>query len=246
MISEDAWVFMHATLPSGVNVSRFQVNGVAAVNGTNIRIVQYGQGAVIIPQASDFQPMEVFSGKNFQGDSMSLSPYTSYSMVLRGKVSSFVLKRGYMATLSKNSNGTGVALNYVASDGDLRIAALPDDLDNEVRFVRIYPWRWVAKKGSCDIAASALDARWYYNWNVTSQAANSDYEYVAIKQQRWWPGLPGVSDCEYLGVNHVSGYNEPNNSVEDAYTSLNDGDVATAVSAWTELEGTGLRIGAPA
>jgi hypothetical protein len=104
-----------------------------------------------------------------------------------------------------------VSRNYVASDGDLRIGALPIGLNNRVRFVRIYPWRWVAKKGSCDIAPAELDAQWFYNWNLTSQPANSDYEYVAIKQQRWWPGLPNLSDAEYLGVNHVSGYNEPNN-----------------------------------
>ena len=248
LCSEDAWVFLPAVVPSTAQnyVSQFKINGAAAVLDSNLMLVQYAQGSVFIPYPSDFQPMEVFVGPNFQGESQSLSPYTAYSLVLSGKVSSFTLKRGYMATLAKNSDGTGTAINYVASDGDLHISALPEDLNNAVRFIRIYPWRWVAKKGSCDIAASAVDAQWFYNWNVTSQAAARNYEYVAIKQQRWWPGLPNLSSCEYLGVNHVSGYNEPNNSVEDAYTSLNSGDVATAVSAWSELEGTGLRVGAPA
>ena len=246
--SEDAWVFLPAVVPSTAKsyVGQFKIDGATAVLDSNIKLVQYGQGSVFIPYPADIQPMEVFEGSNFQGDSKSLSPYTAYSSVLNGKVSSFTLKRGYMATIAKNSDGTGAAVNYVASDGDLRISALPGDLNNAARFIRIYPWRWVAKKGVCDTGAAELNAQWFYNWNVTSQAAACNYEYVAIKQQRWWPGLPHLEGCEYLGVNHVSGYNEPNNSVEDAYTSLNNGDVATAVGAWGELEETGLRVGAPA
>ncbi|MBN2684565.1 MAG: hypothetical protein JXR40_04755 [Pontiellaceae bacterium] len=246
--SVDAWVFLSEVVPSAATtlLDQFRVNGMNAVAGSNLQLVQYGQGSVLIPHAAGYQPMTVYDGENFSGESALLSPYTAYGSVLNGWVSSFVLKRGYMATVSANSDGTGVSRNYVASNGDLRIGALPDGLNNRVRYVRIYPWRWVAKKGSCDIAPSELDAQWYYNWNVTSQPANSDYEYVAIKQQRWWPGLPDLNAAEYLGVNHVSGYNEPNNPVEDAYTSLNNGDVATAVGAWGELERTGLRIGAPA
>jgi len=244
----DSWVFLENLVPSTTVslLDQFRVDGAAAVLGNNVKVVQYGQGAVIIPYPSGFQPLEVFEGENFTGASTTLSPNTAYGAVLGGDVSSFVLKRGYTATLAQNSDGTGVNINYVAADGDLRIGALPSGLNNQVNFIRIYPWNWVAKKGSCDVAAWDLDAQWYYNWNVTWQAANPDYEYVAIKQQRYWPGLPNPGDAGYLGVNHASGYNEPNNPVEDAYTSLNNGDVATAVGAWGELEGTGLRIGAPA
>ena len=246
--SIDSWVFLPWVKPSNVlgKLDRFQVDGAAAVNNENLRVVQYGQGSVVIPHPVDFQPMEVFDGENFSGESLALSPNTAYGAVLGGKVSSFILKRGYTATLAGNPDGSGVSFNYVASDGDLRIGALPAGLNNQVLFIRIFPWHWVAKKGSCDIAPSALEAQWFYNWNVTWQAANPDYEYVAIKQQRWWPGLPDPEGAGYMGVNHVSGYNEPNNSVEDAYESLNNGDVATAVAAWGELEWTGLRIGAPA
>ena len=248
MTDVDSWVFIHQHVPSVIlssYLSQFRVNGSVAVDGSNVRVVQYGQGTVIIPHPSGFQPLEVFDGPGFLGDSVSLSPNTAYGVVLGGNVQSFVLKRGYTATLASAANGTG-GINYVAADGDLKIAALPDGLSGTVNFIRIYPWHWVAKKGTCDHDPAAFNAKWHYNWNVTWQAANANYEYVAIRQQRWWPGLPNPGDAGYLGVNHVSGYNEPDNSVEDAYTSLNNGDVATAVAAWPDLEWTGMRVGAPA
>lgn len=249
MSSIDTWVFLHNVKPNSANtlLSRFRVNGAAALLNSNMKMVQYGQGTVVIPYPSDFQPLEVFDGENFSGDSLTLSPYTAYGAVLGGSVSSFVLKRGYTATLSENSNGTGAGINYVAADGDLRIGALPDALNNHVYFIRVYPWRWVGKKGSCDISPSELNAQWYYNWNLTSQPAAGNYEYVAIRQQPYWPGLPNLGDCDYLGINHLSGFNEPDNPVEDAYKNLNpQGSVTDAVARHPELLGTGLRVGAPA
>ena len=48
-------------------------------------------------------------------------------------------------------------------------------------------------------------------------------------------------------MNHLSGFNEPNNPVEDAYENLNPpGSVSDAVARWPELLETGLRVGAPA
>ncbi|MBN2162298.1 MAG: hypothetical protein JW713_05080, partial [Pontiellaceae bacterium] len=247
MTDEDSWVFMHETAPSGVNISRYQVAGAAAVKGTNVKVVQYGEGAVIIPYPSDFKPMEIFTQNNFCGDCQQLGPNTSYETLLNGKISSFTLKRGYMATLAQNSDGTGISINYVASDGDVRIAALPDTLNNQVNFIRIYPWHWVTKKGSCDIWPSEVNANWYYNWNISGAAANPDFEYVGIRQQRWWPGIPTPSDAAYMGMNHLSGYNEPDNPVEDAYESLDGtGAVGAAIWSWPDLLWNGMRVGSPA
>ncbi len=243
----DSWVFLHAVKPSSAVslLTQFQVDGAAAENGSNVRVVQHGQGAVVIPYPSGFKPMEVFDGENFSGDSVKLSSNVGYGVVLQSKISSFKLKRGYTATLAQNSDGTGLSVNYVASDGDLEIGALPNGLNNQVSLIRIFPWRWTAKKGACDVTPSDLDAKWYYNWNISGAAANPDYEYVAIKQQPNWPGLD--QNWAYMGVNHLSGFNEPNNPVEDAYKNLTPpGDVANAVARQPELLGTGLRLGTPA
>src|SRR5690606_32229250 len=105
---------------------------------------------------------------------------------------------------------------------------MPSALEGTVSFVRVFPWRWVSKKGSCDVDPAALNARWYYNWNISANSTR-DREYVAIKQQPNWPGLN--QDWKARGINHLLGFNEPDNPVEDAYKNLTPpGSVANAVS----------------
>ncbi len=252
LTSPDSWMLMSNILPSTVVstfLSRVRVNGATAVVNTNCRVVEYGQGAMVIPQGTSFMPMTVYDGKFFTGKAKPLECYTAYGVAnlapLSSAISSFKLKRGYTATIAQNENGTGVSKNYVASDGDLEVSVLPSSLDNKVRFVRVFPWRWVTKKGSCDIDPVALNAKWHYNWNISLGSPSRDWEYVAIKQQPYWPGLN--QDWEWLGVNHLLGFNEPNNPVEDAYKNLSpQGSVSDAVARWPELLGTGLRVGAPA
>lgn len=250
--SADSWLFLPGVKPSVVAVTylgQLRVNGLIAVADGNLRVVQYGAlGTVVIPQASTFQPLQVFSGPNFTGASSFLSQYVYYKGTglgaMNATISSFKLKRGYMATFAQSESGTGGSKNYVAQDGDMEISVLPDNLDNKIRFVYVQPWRWVAKKGSCDIGPTDLNAGWWYNWNI-SENSTRDLQYVAIKQQPYWPGLN--QDWQARGVNHLLGFNEPNNSVEDAYKNLTPpGSVSDAVARWPELLGTGLRVGAPA
>lgn len=250
LTSEDSWVFFHAVIPSltaSTLLSRIQINGSPAALDSNVRVVEYVNGSVVVPYPASYQPLEVFSGQQFTGSSKKLTQYTGYGVTNLGffndNIRSFVLKRGYTATFAQNPDGSGISKNYVAQDSDLWVSILPPDLDQSISFVRIFPWRWTSKKGSCDVDPVALNARWHYNWNI-SLNSTLDWEYVAIKQQRWWPGLN--EDWKWRGVNHLSGYNEPDNPVEDAYTSLDNGSTTTAVAAWPELLSTGLRVGAPA
>jgi hypothetical protein len=250
--SADAWLFLPGVKPTVVvstYLSQVRVSGVLAVADSNVRVVQHGAlGTVVIPHASTFQPLQVFSGPNFTGTSSSLGQYNYYKGTglgaMNGAISSFKLKRGYMATLAQGENGTGLSRNYVAQDGDVEVSVLPTTFDDSIRFVYIQPWRWVAKKGSCDIWPADLNAGWWYNWNI-SENSTRDMQYVAIKQQPYWPGLN--QDWQARQVNHVLGFNEPNNPVEDAYENLTPpGSVSDAVARWPELLGTGLRVGAPA
>ncbi len=250
LTSPDAWFFMDSIQPSAVASSylqQVQVNNAPAELDKNCRVVQFGNGTVVIPQGPEFPAMTVYEGAVFNGASQALQSYTKYNGKELGrfndKISSFRLKRGYMATIAENPDGSGSSKNYIAADGDLEISVLPEDLENKVSFVRIFPWRWVTKKGACDVDPNTLNAGWFYNWNINANSS-LDREYVAIKQQRWWPGLD--QDWKARGVNHLSGYNEPNNHVEDAYKSLDNGSTDTAVRAWPELLSTGLRVGAPA
>ncbi|MCX7723607.1 MAG: glycoside hydrolase family protein, partial [Verrucomicrobiae bacterium] len=141
------------------------------------------------------------------------------------------------ATLAQNENGTGASRCYVAQDGDLEVGILPLQLEGAVRFVRIFPWRWVSKKGIAGDIESGLNVHWLYNWNISRSSA-PDWEYVPIKQNRWWPSLN--QDWKTRGATHLLGYNEPDRP-DQANISVDD-----AIASWNELLGTGLRVGAPA
>ena len=176
----------------------------------------------------------------------SFSQYTYYNTAatlggMQEATRSFRLARGYMATFTAESNGSGSSKVYVAQDHDLDISFLPGELDNAVRFVRSLPWRWVAKKGTSDPGADPLDAAWRYNWNNNLEST-LDWQYVPIRQQRYWPGLPTSKQ----NVTAVLGFNEPDNPVEDAYQTLGDGSVDAAIAYWPQMLSTGHRVGSPA
>lgn len=242
--SADAWLFLDNLPPSSVTstlLARVYVSGAAAVLDTNVRVVQYGQGSVVIPHAPTFAPLTVYDGTGYTGSSTQLSQYTAYNVSALGSfssaISSFKLKRGYMATVAVDEVGTGLSRNYVAQDGDIEVPVLPAGMDNAIKFVRVFPWRWTSKKGIAGNPSSQLNVKWDYNWNI-SQSSTPDKEYVAIRQQRWWPGLG--QDWKTLGVNTLLGYNEPDSSSQ---SNIAYGD---AVWSWPDLLGTGLRLGSPA
>ncbi|MCE5185904.1 MAG: discoidin domain-containing protein [Planctomycetaceae bacterium] len=243
--SPDAWLFIENIKPSVVNTSAYlsqlRVSGAAATLNTNIRIVQYAAGAVVIPQPSTFQPLQVFTGENFQGGSAYLDQFTAYNTsslgTMANAISSFILKRGYTATFAQNANGTGYSKNYVAQDCDLEIGVLPTKLNNRINFVRVFPWRWVSKKGIGGNIGSNLDIKWWYNWNL-DQNSTLDKEYVPIRQKRWWPDLN--QNWQTRGASQLLGYNEPDKT-DQANMAVGD-----AIWSWPDLLWTGLRVGSPA
>ncbi len=243
--STDSWLFMTNIRPSVVSstyLSQIRVNGAAAAINTNCRIVQHVDGSVVIPHSSGFSPMQVYAGRQFMGSSISLQNYTAYNDGSLGafanNISSFKLKRGYTATIAQNASGTGVSRNYVAQDGDIEVSVLPDELDNSVSFIRVFPWRWTGKKGMVGNISSGLNVRWDYNWNI-DRNSTLDMEYVPIRQLRYWPDLAS-QNWNTRGSNHLLGYNEPD-QVEQANISVGD-----AIWSWPDLLGTGLRVGSPA
>jgi autotransporter-associated beta strand protein len=243
--SANAWLILTGIKPSVVVSSylgQILVGGAGAVADSNVRVVQYGAGAVVIPQPPTFQPLTVFSGPQFTGPSASYSQYTYYTGTGLGamdmNISSFKLKRGYMAVMAQNTAGNGFSQCYIAQDGDLEISVLPATLENRIRFIYVTPWRWVSKKGIAgNPGISLLNVNWWYDWNI-DQTSSRDLEYVPIRQDRWWPGLS--QNWQTLGANTVLGYNEPDNTVE---ANIAVGD---AIWSWPDLLGTGLRVGAPA
>jgi autotransporter-associated beta strand protein len=247
--SHDSWLWFDNIRPSAVSsnhLGQIKVNGVQAVHGTNVRIVQYGMGTVVTPFTNAEQPLETFTEPGFIGESKRYNLYDYYDSAaelgsMHQNISSFKLKRGFMASFGTEPNGTGVTRLYIAQDHDVNIGSIPGNLDNAIQYVRVFPWRWVSKKGSCDVSADTLDAAWFYNWN-NSTNSTLNWEYVPIRQQRWWPGYPS----DKPSVTHLSGYNEPDNPIEDSYQTLGNGSRDVAIATWPELLQTGLRVGAPA
>ena len=142
----DGWLFLDQMQPSKVaadHLRNMSVNGTPAALDKNLRIVQYAGGTVVIPQGADFPAMTVFDGKSLAGPSLPLKSHVEYDDAklggLKNSISSFVLKRGYTATLAENADGTGASRNYVAQDHDLVINGLPAGLDDKVSFVRDFP-----------------------------------------------------------------------------------------------------------
>lgn len=241
--SPDAFLILSGIKPS-VAVSNYlsqvKISGLLALIDVNCRVVQYGSGAIIFAHNSTFKPLTVYYGPNFTGSSSNLLPYVYNTSLgaFANNIRSFKLKRGYAVTFAETATGGGVSKNYVAADGDLEIGQLPADLDHNVSFIYVTPWRWTSKKGIAgDPGNSLLNVQWWYNWNL-DQNSSRDFEYVPIRQQRWWPGLG--QDWKTRGANSVLGYNEPDKS-DQANIAVGD-----AIWSWPDLLGTGLRVGAPA
>src|ERR1039458_6849219 len=240
--STDAWLFLPNVKPS-VTVSTYlgqvKVSGASAVADSNCRVVQYGQnGAVVIPHASSFQPLTVFTGAEFTGTATAYGQWTYYTGTGIANISSFKLKRGYQAVFAQSANGKNWSKCYVAQDGDLEIGVLPTTLDKQVQFIYVTPWRWTSKKGIAGNPGNSwLNLNWWYDWNI-DQSSSRDLEYAAIRQSQYWPGL-GQS-WQSLGINTVLGYNEPDQASQANLS------ISTAIGAWGDLLGTGLRVGSPA
>lgn len=244
LASSDAWLIFTEIPPSTVQstfLNRIRVSGSAAVLDSNVRIVQFGSGAVVIPHAPSFQPLQVYAGRYFRGSMWPLNQYTAYNAALLGaaasNIGSFKLKRGYMATFATSENGVENSRCYLAQDGDMEVSRLPAALEDSIVYVRVFPWRWVSKKGIAGNIASAVKAHWYYNWNL-DQNSTLDREYAAIRQTQWWPSLS--QNWQSREITHVLGYNEPDNAAEANLA------VGTAISNWPDVLAPGLRVGSPA
>lgn len=250
--SPDAWLFLDGTRPYRVNLKQFYINGAPAVLGTNVRLVEYGMGTVVIAQSPSYQPITVFSGSQFSGSSTPLSLYVYYNgattviagetnntdVPFTGAVQSFTLKRGYAATFAKNADGSGPSRVYIAAEGDVQIGSLPPGLKGTVGFIRCYPWVWAPKKGWAGGDggdALLVDAPWNYDWGSGAKSAAS-CEYAPMQ----WGNGYSSSINNKQGTTMLLGFNEPNSSSQANMTTTQ------AINDWTNLLNSGLVLGSPA
>lgn len=247
LVSMDAWLFFDNLRPQFVVdnlLAKVKVNGQAAVNKTNCRVAIYTHGTVVMPYPSTIKPLEVFSGQNFTGESNTYDVHTYYKGLagMENKIRSFRLKRGYMATLANNTDGTGYSRVFIADAADLEVPVISSLLDKTVSFIRVLPWEYVTKKGWCGTGsgggpdAEMVNGTWWYSWSA-DQNSRTNQEYVPIKQNLGWPGWTEINNKQ--NVSHLLGFNEPNRPDQSNMT------VAQALAAWPEYLKSGLRLGSP-
>jgi hypothetical protein len=249
--SSDSWFFLEQIQPATVSstyLGQIYVNGAAAVLNSNVRVVQYVSGAVVIPHTPSYTPLQIYGGYFFGGTSQSLGLYTYYKgaaslSTLNNAVSSFKLKRGYTATFAQNEDGTGLSKTYVAQDQDVNISMLPEELDDSISFIRVFPWRWTNKKGWSGTSPGGatdsvtMNCSWRYDWdNVVNSTQN--IEYVPMRAKRDWNSYTNINNKQ--NSTQVLAFNEPDKSDQANMT------VAEVLGQWPELLASGLRLGSPA
>jgi hypothetical protein len=254
--SDEAWLFIDNMRPAVVidSVLKYVViKDSAASYKINARVAVHKQGTVIIPLPDTIRPLTVYTGENCTGDSAKyylFTRYTNLGLKINNKIRSFKLKRGYMATMATNTDGTGYSRVFVADDADLVFNTLPVELDQLISFIRVINWEYVSKKGWCGTGsgcitdAEKVNGTWSYSWSA-DQSSSDGVEYVPMRPKLTWPGWTEIYGKQYS--THLLGLNEPDHA--DQHEDDNGGNVVTvaqALAQWPDMLRSGLRLGSPA
>lgn len=248
ILGEDAWVFFHSLTAQQVidkYAKQISIDGVASIPASNCRITQYYDGTVVIPHKSSIKALYLYSGANLTGSSkyFRVSYSTSYTGNIgvngTNKAASFILKKGYMATIAENQDGTGANMVYIAEDSDIIVSGNINGTNDIVNFVRVTPWRWITKKGNGG-NFRGFNTGWFYNWGLGDSSV--DNEFVAMQWGPYWPTFdPYVETLKTKpDVTHLLAFNEPDGK-EQANMTMDQ-----ILNSWPKLMKTGLRLGSPA
>ena len=218
----------------------------------NLRIDNYYQnGSVIRPDQIYNSFLTIFSDFNYNGEFGNISTNEVYfdesiPNNLNDEISSFILKKGYMATFAENNDGTGDSKVFIASEKDIEIDQLSEYLNNKISFIRVLPWNWVSKKGTAgDI--QYMNNNWFYRWsNNGTSDLNREYTPMA-----WGKGAADDdNDIEIIKSKykstHILGFNEPDDCNGQSGQYGNMCVVDTSLTYYKNLLKSGLRMVSPA
>ena len=218
----------------------------------SLRIDNYYQnGSVVRPNHDNSSNLTVFSENNFNGEFGNISNsdvFTDESIPsnLNNNISSFKLKKGFMATFAENNDGTGNSKVFIASKDDIVIDELSDYLNNKISFIRVLPWNWVSKKGTAgDIQYMNND--WFYKWSNNGDS-DLDREYTPMA---WGKGAADDdNDIEIIKnkykSTHILAFNEPDDCNGQSGQYGNMCVVDTSLTYYKNLLKSGLRMVSPA
>ena len=217
-----------------------------------LRIDNYYQnGSIIRPHNDNSSYLTVFSENNFNGEFGNIfnnNVYLDESIPngLNNDISSFILKKGYMATFAENNDGTGNSKVFIASEEDIIIDELSEYLNNKISFIRVLPWNWVSKKGTAgDIQYMNND--WFYKWSNNGDSG-LEREYTPMA---WGKGAADDdNDIEIIKnkykSTHLLAFNEPDDCNGQSGQYGNMCVVDTSLTYYKNLLKSGLRMVSPA
>ena len=243
--SDRTWLIFDNIVPSKV-VSTYlkyvKINGTTAKNGTNCRVAIYLNGAAVIPL-----PSAVMTGKGTTGEfTLAVGNHTNLG-TNSNAMTSFVLRRGYMATLATGASGEGYSRVYVADHADLEIT-LPDALMKRVTSVNVKNWQYLSKKGWASTGGATrgpeLRATWYWSWSA-GYSSTTDMEYVPCRQHRYWPSKNDVNNKTATAALSL---NEPEHAEQHKSSDCSCGgtiDEWTACTITPDFRAGGGRVGSP-
>ena len=243
--SDRTWLIFDNVVPSKVISTYLKyvtINGEAAKNGTNCRVAIYLNGAAVIPL-----PSVVMTGKGTTGEfELAVGNHTDLK-TNSNAMTSFVLRRGYMATLATGASGEGYSRVYVADHADLEIT-LPNALTKRVTSVNVKNWQYLSKKGWASTKGATrgpeLRASWYWSWSA-GYSSTTDMEYVPCRQHKYWPSKNDVNNKTATAALSL---NEPEHSEQHTSKECSCGGTIDAWTAYTitpDFYAGGGRIGSP-
>ena len=243
--SDRTWLVFDNILASDVSSSYMRyvkINGEAAKNGTNCRVVVWLNGAAVIPIPETIMTCQGTSGAFTLG----VGSHTDLKKQ-SNTMTSFVLRRGYMATVASGVNDGGYSRVYVADHSDLEVE-LPASLSKRVSSVYVKPWQYLSKKGwgstSGGSKGGTLRASWFWTWSA-GYNSTSNMEYVPCRQHRYWPS---ASEVNNKTVTASLSLNEPEHSEQHTSDKCSCGGTINEWTAYTitnDFKASGGRIGSP-
>ena len=211
----------------------------------------YSNGSIIRKYGLNNSNLSVYSDEGFNGESIEIISnivHVGESIVenLNDNISSFILKRGYMATFAEHEDGSGNSKVFIASENDIAVSELSEYLNNKISFIRVVPWNWVTKKGTAgDILNMGND--WFYKWsNNGNSDINREYSPMA-----WGKGAADDdNDIEIIKdkykSTHILAFNEPDDCNGQSGQYGNMCVVDTSLTYYKNLLKSGLRTVSPA
>ncbi len=244
--SDHTWLIIDNLPPSEVSkyyLRYVTINGRKANTDTNCRIAIFLNGSAIIPTSGK----KVMTYQGTAGE-YTLNVGNTSSLGLRNNtMTSFTLRRGYMATIASGQKGQGYSRVYVADHADLEVT-LPEALAKRVSSVNIKPWQYLSKKGWADTGGATkgpkLRATWFWSWSA-GYSSTSDMEYVPCRQHKAWPSKSEVNNKTTSAAFSI---NEPEHAEQHTSDKCSCGGTVDSWYCTTItpdfLEGGG-RIGSP-